>query len=298
MANSTLSGLQVRRGQPEDIEAVNTICADVWGGSDYVPSIWLEWIAQPNNQFYLFELEGQPAALYCLRLGLAEPGSSWIQAVRVATSFKGRGLAAAIIEHAITTSRELGFHVLRYTTAHTNTPMHRLADRYGFRHIGNFLSYHFKGLLPPKPSGLTSRLVTTAEFDGAYGLVTASAEYRATEGFYCDNWLWRPLDIENLRGHIERREVFTLNGALRALAILTKDEEGFFWLPFLAGEPQARTALLTAMLHKVSCLSPQEQVELAVLLPQTPVIESLLTKAGFAPDGHEPIMFLYELMLS
>src|SRR5438270_8573028 len=104
MLAKTMPGLQVRRGGPADMPLVEKICADVWGGEDYVPYQWNNWAADPQNQLYLFELEGKPAALYCLRLGIAGPTSSWIQGVRVASAFKRRGLAARIIEHAIETS--------------------------------------------------------------------------------------------------------------------------------------------------------------------------------------------------
>ncbi|HEX2913265.1 MAG TPA: GNAT family N-acetyltransferase [Chloroflexia bacterium] len=298
MSNIHLPGLTVREGCAADLPQVKTICADVHDGDDYVPHVWTEWASNPANHLYIFELDGKPAALYCLRLGLAGPGSGWIQGVRVARAYQRQGIAAVLIQHAIERSRTFDLSVLRYTTAADNVPMHRLAESSGFQHAGIFMNYPFVKLDPPPHTPLPARLVVPSEFDGAYNMIINSVEYLTTNGFYCDAWLWKPLSIDALREHIERCEVYSPTGALTALAIMTRSSDGSFWLPYMVGEAQAQRVILASLVKKVLSLTPpQQEINFCAQLPHTLNNEQLLTQFGFAPDSIEPYMWLYELVL-
>lgn len=264
-----------------------------------MPQAWPEWAANPANLLFLFEIENEPAALYCLRVGLAGPNTGWVQGVRVSPDFRKRGLAAAIIEHAIKVSREQGLTALRYVTALENTPMHRVAERFGFRMSGNFLSSYHTKTKPLNTAGLPYRLVTTSEFDGAFHLITTSADYGAANGFYCEAWLWKTLTVDALRLHIEQREVYTLVGALSALAILSKDKDGVYWLAYLTGEVQAAQVLIQQLIKKIiTSVAPGQTAILNALLPQSYIAETVLAQTGFQADPHEPVLTLYELSLT
>lgn len=299
MPDKNLSTLKVRPGRAEDLPSVKEICADVWGGRDYIPYVWNEWAEDPQIQLYLVELEGQPAAIYCLRLGFAGPDSSWIQGVRVATAFKKRGLAAAIIEHAISTTRDLNLKIVCYSTADHNTPMHRLAERYGFHLTGKYLGAALS-IKPQFESNLAYQPVSITELDEAYEMITTSGEYRASQGFYCNAWWWRPLSREVLREHFEKGQVLKPEGPLTALAIVTEGEdEASYWLSFLAGEPAQQEALVKGFISKLARqATPGQKFIIDALLPQTAWIETLLQKTGFTFYEDEPVMRLYELVLS
>ena len=299
MMNKTKVDWRFRPGSEADLPLVEQVCAEIWGGQDYVPSSWLEWARDKRNQLFLIEAEGQPAGVYCLRIGLAGPGSSWVQGVRVAPAFRGQGLAVEIICHAVETSRQQGLQVLRYTTAEDNTPMHRIAQQLGFRYAGNFADYHFKrDSLTPVPTGLPYRLVTASEFDGTYHLITNSPEYRATEGFYCDRWWWKPLSLECLREHIERREVYSLTGTLKTVAIFSRTEENTFWLSMLTGDPTATQSLVSQLVKKgLACAPPTQKYVVNALLTQTELVRNTLPQAGFGLDKYEPVFYMYELAL-
>ena len=288
--------VQVRRGDAADEPLVKTICADLSGGYDYIPQVWKEWVADPQNQAYIFEVGGEAAALYFLRLGIAAPKASWIQGVRVATAFKRRGLAAALIQQAEETSRQQGYEVLRYATAQQNAPMHRLANHYGFRHTGNFMNYHYE--LKPSVSERAApalRQSGLSELEAAYTLITNSAEYQATESFYALAWLWKPLTRELLAQHIQRGEVFSLADGLEALAIVAKEpeiEEQHYWLAFIAGQEAALQLLLPSLLSQL--IWSQAGATIEALIPQTQSSEKLLLENGFIPDEEEAVMWLYE----
>ena len=300
MTDQKLTRWHFRPSGLADLPLVQEVCASIAGEQgDYVPYSWPEWAADDRNQLFLVEAEGRPAGLYCLRIGLAGPGSGWIQGVRVAAAFQRQGLAAEIVRHAVKTSRQQGLTVLRYATNEANTPMHRIAARFNFRHVGSYLSQiGQRKNLSPVTTGLSYRLVTTSEFDGAYYQIVNSAEYRATDGFYCDGWWWKPLSIENLRQHIERREVFSLTGALKTLAIFTRYDEDSYWLSFLTGEQAASQQLLAHLVKKGLAYTPPDHDHImTALLPDTNFSRTLLEQAHFVPDAEEPVFWLYQLPL-
>ena len=299
MTNLTPNQWHFRAAGIEDLPQVKEICASTFDDHDYVPSSWPEWARDKRNQLFLVEAAGQPAGLYCLRIGLAGPGSSWVQGVRVARAFQRQGLAAEIMRHAIETSRQQELTALFYTTAETNTPMHRVAKAFSFRHIGTYLSRHWqRETALPATGVLTQRLVTASEFDGAYYQVVNSPEYEATAGFYCNNWWWKPLSIAALREHIERREVFSLTGALKTLAIFAKTEGDSYWLSFLTGEPAASQQLLAHLIKKGLAYAPPDQSNpITALLPATEFSRTLLEQARFQPDEEEAVFWMYELPL-
>jgi GNAT superfamily N-acetyltransferase len=299
MPDKILSRLSLRPGIAADLPLVKQICAGVYGGNDYIPDLWEEWIALPQNQPFIVEMDGQPAGLYVLRLGVARSNTGWLQGVRVATPFRKQGIARFILAQAIRQSRELGLNYLQFATAQTNLPMHRLAGLYNFYLVGNFLNFNFdRSKVSTHGSALASRLVTTSEFDEAYRLLLDSAEYRLGQGIYCNAWNWKPLDLDAFRQHLELREVYCLTGALKVLAIMHRAESDSYWIAFLAGDMTARLALLQELTGRViKKMLPGQSFEFTAQLIQTPNNEALLKQAGFEPDEHEPVISLYELNL-
>ncbi len=299
MPEKNLTGFSVREGSAKDLPLVKEICADVYGGNDYIPGAWEEWLAHPNNKGFIVEVNGQAAGVYFLRVGWTGANIAWLQGVRVKTFFRKRGLGRYILEQAIRQSRELNMHSLQYVTAQDNQPMHRLAGLLGFWHVGNFLNYNFERYdIPPRGSAIESRLVTTSEFDEAYRLILGSDEYRLGHGIYCNAWHWKVLNLDVFRQHLERREVYCLVGALKVLAILCRAEDGGHWLAFLAGEQASRLPLLLELARRVAKnVLPGNEFQFAAQVVQTPANKELLQQAGFKPDGHEPVMSLYELNL-
>ncbi len=303
MSTPVLNNLNIRAGSAADIAAVREICAEVWGGTDYVPEVWPEWIADPKHQVYVFELDERPVAFYYLERDGSGPGTVWIGGVRVWSAYRGRGLAAAILEHAIATSRAQGFQFARYMTAQQNTPMHRLAERFGFRLVNQYLGGNYGGGQsieqpvdqPVDPIAFIQN-VTLNEMDAAYRLITASAEYKASEGLYTLYWHAKPLTAEALREHIEQGEVWKLAGPLEALAIADRDYS--LWLGFLVGSPASQLTLVSGLTALIDRQAPTaEKIELETMLVNTPQNETLLQKTGFTPYEDEPVMCLYEFKL-
>lgn len=319
MSIESVPGLIVRPGSDADQPLVDEVCAEIWGGEDYVPYMWKHWGKDSNNQRYILELEGQPVGLYCLRLGIATPTSAWIQGVRVAPALRKRGIAGGLLEHAMAASRTQEMTELRYTTALDNTPMHRLAERYGFHYVSTYLIQDYaknainNEVKSEKQATATSadtkpRAVQPEELEAAWNLITHSPEYLTARQFYCYNWLWMVFTRERLAQHLAAQEFYTFDEPenLRGLVLrasfaestLENLQQPVYRVAGLYGEPAERVRLLNALAQEITALTPPNmQVAYDCQLAQTPETEWALKEAGFVPNHHEPVMFMYEKVL-
>lgn len=316
MKIESVPGLVVRPADDTDLPLIQAICAEIWGGHDYVPYVWKEWGQHPGSQRYILELDGQAVGSYCLRMEIAGPNSAWVQGVRVDPKVRKRGIAGGLLEHAITASREQGKTVIRYTTAEENTAMHRLAERFGFSHIGTYLIYDYlaKGegtensSIPREtPAGL--RAVEPSEFAEVWRVITNSPEYLTSHEFYCYDWRWSLLTPERVQQHLREKEFYTFDapGQLQTLLLRVFFMEADRVVPAypcyrvagMYGENIAeRVRLLqTFAQFAVSQTVAGKTVAYDGQVIRTPGNEQALKEAGFVPNHEEPVMFLYEKFL-
>ncbi|KAG9341623.1 hypothetical protein JZ751_018685 [Albula glossodonta] len=88
-------GLTFWLAQPEDYDAVMTISEDIYGGKDYLPHRFHDWMTEPHRVVILAKKEGK---LVALESGLVvdEGCTVVVEGLRVCTSERGRGMAGTI----------------------------------------------------------------------------------------------------------------------------------------------------------------------------------------------------------
>lgn len=98
--------------------------------------------ADPNQRLVVAERDG--AVIGTIQLSFL-PGLSYrgalrcqIEAVRVATELRSRGIGAALIEWAVGQARDRGCRLVQLTSHRDRTEAHRFYDRLGFAqsHVG------------------------------------------------------------------------------------------------------------------------------------------------------------------
>jgi GNAT superfamily N-acetyltransferase len=93
--------------------------------------------ASPDNEIIVGEVDGVVVA--CLQLtfipGLGRSGvlRAQIEAVRVASPARGRGLGERLMRHAIACARERGCGLVQLTSDKERADAHRFYERLGFR---------------------------------------------------------------------------------------------------------------------------------------------------------------------
>ncbi|MDS0294490.1 GNAT family N-acetyltransferase [Halogeometricum luteum] len=111
----------VRAARPEDYDAVAAFTADTWadrGGSDYIPDIYHDWIADDDGetrQTLVADLGDAPSEDLggIVQVTTLSAWEAWAQGMRVNPDYRGRGLAKTLSEATFDFAREAGATVLR-----------------------------------------------------------------------------------------------------------------------------------------------------------------------------------------
>lgn len=289
-----------RAGRDDDLPAVQELCKDVWGGHDYMPSVWLEWLARTDLRIYVIEVDGKIAGFYCLGLQINEVDrAGWWQGVRVSPDFKRQGLAGRMLEHAIEESRALKLERLRYGTGEPNVAMHRVAERYGMRYVAPYSYFRAKADFQVQPRSDNSRTLRPEEFQTAWKFLESSTDWQRGEGLHCDAWTWRKIDPEMVKTRIEKGWVYGhfQNESLTALALTEQDDQpevnGIF-VTWLDGSFEGMTEL-TRYLGAQQPLE-DESKQLEMMLYRDEVRDQFLKDLGFESDPSD-WMRVFELRL-
>jgi GNAT superfamily N-acetyltransferase len=128
---ATTDRLTIRPVRPADRDRVLELTRDIWGGHDYVPSVFDDWVADAGAAFQALELDGVLVGLQRIRPYAS--GLMWYEGLRVASTHRRQGLARAMLESAIAEAREQGFREMRLVTG--NPAAATLFEELGFERI-------------------------------------------------------------------------------------------------------------------------------------------------------------------
>lgn len=216
--------VRIRPAQEADRLAVEAICARAWEGEDYIPSVWDEWLADPQGQLAVAELEGRVAGLG--KLSRIADDEWWLEGLRVDPDCWRQGVAGKLQAHLVGLAGEKGSGVLRYGTHSRNEPVHRIAAHAGFRHVASYVLCRASAV--PVSGAISLRRLDEADLAAAWALAERSPRHRASQGLYEVDWRWRRLTRERLAGHLAAGDAWGVDGAhgLAALALIWSDEQG------------------------------------------------------------------------
>ncbi len=117
--------------RPADRDRVVELTRDVWGGHDYVPEVFDDWVADAGAAFQALELDGVLVGLQRLRPYAS--GLLWYEGLRVASTHRRQGLARVMLQSAIAEAKEQGYREMRLATG--NRGAAALFEELGFERI-------------------------------------------------------------------------------------------------------------------------------------------------------------------
>ncbi len=280
----------LRPARPEDRSGMEAISAHIWGGEDYIPEVWDEWLADPEGELTVAELNGQVVGL--AKLTHIADEEWWLEGLRVHPAYRRLGLARRLQAHQLEVAARLGAGVVRFITASSNRPVHRNAERDGFRRVAEFHRYSAGSI----PGPLPLRMLGPEDLEAAWSLVENSPFHRAAHGLYGVRWRWLKLTKERLATHLAASEVWgvDVNGELAALAILpTNPRADRMAVGYLDGTLDG-VRIVAWGLRLLAYQRGYSEVRLRP--PGEPRLLQALREAGFSPQG-EPTLYIFEKLL-
>lgn len=261
----------VRAARASDKGPLMGFIRDVWGGHDYIPSVWDSWLKDPRGKMFVVEADGVPVGMN--RVQFLEDGSAWFEGARVHPEHRGRGLATMLGENSMKVAESRGVTVFRLTSGSGNKLAHRQIARIRFGEIARFSVYEPPRGRKRRDSG-RGRKASVDELQEVVGLIEASREYRLGAGTFWHDFAAASLTHDVIRKLLVEGAVWRLGGAIAVY----RAGAGGAWeeICFAGGPALDATALVKSLLGR-----NRKGRERWVFVPQgSPLIHALRTE-GF-----------------
>lgn len=277
--------LTIRPVRPADQHRVVEMTRDVWDGHDYIPEVFDDWVSDAGAAFQAAEVEGVVVGLQ--RLRPYAPGLVWYEGLRVASPYRRRGIARAMLMSAIDESREQGFREIRLATRE-QAPID-LFESAGFRRVVAVRRWRGGRVEGGEPA----RIPDAAEARRLWPAVAASPGLELYGGVMPDLNGAHDLDA----GELERlagRGLLRVGPSGRAVAGLLEPWSHNLAVGLLAGAGGSMHELLTALRFEADA---DDIDHVTVLLPPGHPAEADLRSTGYDSADAEASAFVYALTL-
>ena len=128
----------------KDTDEVMELCSHIWDGGDYIPSVWEEWLADPDGLLGVAEMAGHVVGVF--KLSKFSQQEWYMEGLRVHPEVQGKGIAAHIHDYVVETWRRMGSGIIRLVTGSYNIKIHHMCEKSGFRRVAEFIPYRAPSL--------------------------------------------------------------------------------------------------------------------------------------------------------
>jgi len=270
--------LTFRPARPEDRRRMLEITANTWGDDgDYIAQVWERWLADPQGEFTVAELDGVVVVL--AKLAWVGNGQWWMEGLRVDPAHRLKGIGQAMNTYQVALAKKLGGHVMRYATGIRNDGSHRIAERAGFQVLTRFVERVAEKLDEPV-AGLES--LTSADRDAVWEIARDSDLVRATSGVYVYMWKVFELTREQLAKRLDSGDLMGVRDATGRVCAWCLTETEPDWdrlgVTSLDGSTEGITRLARALRAHAATLG---KVMVEVMTPTVSRALDALTAAGY-----------------
>jgi GNAT superfamily N-acetyltransferase len=296
--------LHIRPTQPADRDAVFAFCAHIWGGHDYVPGVWDEWLDDAHGLFLTALLDNVPVAV--ARAYFPAPDEAWLEGMRVDPAHRGAGIALEVTAALVEACRARGARAVRLMTVEDNTPIHHICARLGLDLIMRLRRRMRPWEEGPAPAALRQLRVDEAPLARSLlnrGKLAVGTEplLTFTHGLYSlGGGIWTVWNEDRLRAHLAQGEVWTWMGTTgpRAVAVVCphRRRAGLMEVGLLEGPGPDCTALLSALVRRdmLPAGDPDHPPGVRMYLPiQVSRLHRAASRAGYRVVWRGQ-MFIYE----
>lgn len=211
--------LTVRRARPSDKDAIVEMSRSIWGGHDYLPLVWDEWVADTKGVL-LTVLHGK-RPIGTSKISLLSPGEVWLEGLRLHPDFHGRGLSGQIHRATFKEAMKLRPASVRYSTWIGNEASRHIAETHGFWLVGRGVSMWGDATAA---SRLRSRRARTEDLESVLRFVRRSDCYERFGGLYGRGWQFPELSRKRITRLMSEGQVLICRrgGAIRAVAVIDR----------------------------------------------------------------------------
>src|SRR5712692_453925 len=267
---------RIRPARAEDKGPLMSFIKDVWGGHDYIPEVWDDWLGDPAGKMFVVEVGGVTVGMNHLKF--LEDGSAWFEGVRVHPDYRGRGLASMLGENSMKIARDRGVDIFRLTSGSHNKTAHRQIARIKFTEVARFSAYEPVEKMRPRPTNDNLK-VSVEEFTTVMNQIGRTKEYRLGKGVFWHNWTATSMSPKVVRDLLAEGAVW--RGGEAFAVVREGGEGGERWeeVCFLGGPEEDALNLVRSQVGGNSRIAKRW-----VFLPQKSPLIHKLRAEGFVRD--------------
>lgn len=124
----------VRKARAEDRAAAVAAEMKAMPGLHYLDAVYDDWLADREGELLVAELDGQVAGVG--KFSVVPDGSAWLETLRVAPEYQGRGVGKRFYERFRELARQKNINTMRMYTNLDNYASKGLAELYGLKLAG------------------------------------------------------------------------------------------------------------------------------------------------------------------
>lgn len=289
--------LIARPALPKDAQDVMDFTHRIWEGEDYIPNVWMDWLADTVGMLAVVEWNCHVVGTG--KLTQLSQGQWWLEGLRVHPDFEGRGIASHLNDYLLDIWQRTGSGFIRLATASTRLPVIHLCDRSGFRKIGEFSIYVTSGMEAINQETSTSPFnqLTHQELQNALDFIVKNPDLQSSFGLMDLGWEWATPNADLLEKAIRRKQVMWWKGR-KGLLIIREDvdeDESTLYIQFLVCEQKQ----MVSSLRDFRWLASQKGFhEAKWIAPCQPDIEAIILKAGFQRQWDNSLLLFEKEHLS
>lgn len=247
----------------------------VWGGHDYIPRVWDDWISDKKAVLLVVEVDGSPVGMN--RMRFMPDGSGWLEGVRIHPDYRGRGLASMLGRASMEVGAKRGVNVYRLTSHARNWRAHRQVKKMGLAEVSRLSVYE------PAPGARFRgqkgvREVAQDEVEEAFEEISTTREYRLGDGLYWDTFSAARLTHDLLAHEVRAGNVLARGTALAVVKAGGEGEGLWRQVCFVGGGVADSLCLIRHAFGKKETVKARWRI---AYLPQGSKIISALREEGF-----------------
>jgi GNAT superfamily N-acetyltransferase len=277
----------IRKANAADKAPILEISKNIWGGHDYLPEVWDDWLADKKGRLIVATVNGRTVGV--AHASLQTRDVAWLEGVRVHEKYRGFGIAGKLNSALVEWARKHGARVARLCTGSSNQASRKHLKKIGFPVLQTFQRLDLTRGLRTKPSGVS---IPKRFPEHLWNWLSTRPSFVENHAMYSDGWTWYPLTKQVLRRLMAHGRVLVTskNGETGSCCIFI-DEEKFLTMGFVARE-RTRVMKLVRMLRFLMFRKKRER--LRVLLPSRSPLVRVMIRSGFEKTAR---IIVYEKFL-
>ena len=269
----------VRPARPSDKGDLMSFIKDVWGGHDYIPYVWDEWLNGKDGRMFVAEVGGRAVGMN--RVRFMGDGSAWFEGVRVHPDYRGRGLATMLGENSAKVALSEGAKTFRLVSGSRNKLAHRQIARMGFEEASRISVY-----APPKrartPALRGARRAKPGEGPRALRAMENSKEFKLGSGVYWDAFAAQSLTLDVVGRLVDAGQVWVSPKAVAVTAFGGEGSPTWRQVCFIGGDPDEARVLALRLFGLKGGRRPTRKL---AYLPQGSKVITSMREHGFERHG-------------